>query len=75
MTEKLKINVVLEDDLLKILKSKGLLNSFIEGKIKCVNCEKIIQISNISSIHVLEGKLTFHCDSDQCLNTKQNDQC
>ncbi len=70
MTEKYKINAVLEEDLTKILESHNLLDKIKDGKELCSFCDNIIAIKNIQSIHIIEGKLKLKCDSIDCEITK-----
>ncbi len=72
MTEKYKINVILEDDLLKILRSHNLLKDIQGGKTRCSFCGIKITVSSIESLQKINGQLHLKCDGIDCEISNQN---
>ena len=66
MNDNYQINAVLEDDLAKILQSYNKLEELKSGKCYCFCCGKKLELSMISSIHVLEGIVHLKCDDIEC---------
>ena len=66
MNDNYNINAILEDDLIKILNSQGLLKQIEAGLIKCTNCGCILSTKKIGAIQIINGVFKFKCDSDDC---------
>jgi len=68
MTEKSTINTIHERDLDKLLNKIELKEDFINKKVKCRFCEKIVDINNLYAISNDNGSYIFICDSIECIN-------
>ena len=68
-----KIKAMMDTDLEKLLIQVGDYDNFIEGKIKCHNCGKILNEDNIAMIVPVNdnGSLKLHyiCDNPKCIKT------
>ena len=66
MRENYNINAILENELIKVLESNGLLETIQRGKANCFVCGRCLSIDNIGAIHVIEGKIKLRCDDEEC---------
>jgi hypothetical protein len=70
MNEDFSINAILEDDLIRVLNSQGLLKQLQDGLIRCMSCGCTLKITTIGSIHIINGEFHFKCDSKDCAVTE-----
>lgn len=73
MEDKFKnINAILNKDLENLLIKTGQINDFLEGNIKCMYCNEIINYDNLSIIlPSITGDITtlyFCCNNPECLS-------
>jgi len=61
------IEVIFENYLKQFLQKTGLLDDFVNGKIKCIFCNNSVNFSNLSLIFIKEGNPVFVCDAQGCL--------
>ena len=68
MTDKYKINAILEDELERVLKAKGILEAVKAGNVNCFVCGKTLLLENIEAIHIINGETKLCCDDEECIN-------
>lgn len=61
-----QLNVVHDDDLIKLLKSLSVYDSVVNGEHKCLFCDNVITLDNLESIVPHEGTIQFTCDATDC---------
>jgi hypothetical protein len=61
-----QLNVVHDSDLESLLKSLNVYNDVISSQKKCLFCETIITLENITSIIPYEGAIEFTCNNTKC---------
>ncbi len=69
MTDRYKINAVLDEDLEIILELKGILEDLKNGMIDCFVCGEKLSLQNIGAIHIINGETKLCCDDEECINT------
>jgi len=62
-----KFALLFEEKLQEFLKRNNLYYRFVNGQIRCRNCEKIINYNNLGFIQIKEGQIYFICDDIDCL--------
>ncbi len=68
MIDKYKINAILDEELERLLKAKGILDDLNAGKITCSICGEILTIQNIGAIHIVSREVKLCCDAVDCIN-------
>ena len=61
-----KMQCVHDNDLESLLQSLKVYDRIIEGKYKCLFCDRVITMDNLDSIVPYNGKVEFTCDSQKC---------
>ncbi len=64
--EKYKLNAVLDDEIIQILKLYDIYDSVLAGDYDCINCGKKLTVQNISYVHVINGLVKLKCDDENC---------
>lgn len=62
------IKAVHDNNLESFLRSLGIYENLIGGKIKCKFCSVIISLENLSSIFPDSGSIKLSCDKPGCIN-------
>ena len=66
--KKVKIRVVHDEDLTKLLDSIGITGQIEKGEYKCMYCEKTVSLDNLWAIKIKEKKIYIVCSNSECLN-------
>lgn len=61
------VSTIFEDNLDQLLASKGLLDRFNQGDIKCKFCYSVINKENIHSLLPESGNVSFICSKPECV--------
>ncbi|MBL7086097.1 MAG: hypothetical protein ISS28_03195 [Candidatus Cloacimonetes bacterium] len=69
--EKVKIDLLFEKDLKDFLERFKLYDRFVNGKISCEKCSKIITYDNLGILKFENGKIIFICDDPKCIKAAQ----
>lgn len=66
--KRVKIRVVHDEDLTKLLDSIGITEQIKKGEYKCMYCERTVSMDNLWAIKVKEKKIYIVCSNSECLN-------
>lgn len=66
LRNKVVINAVYSDDLEEFLDSIGLLGDLVNGKLRCFNCGRMIDRSNLSAVFPHNDQICVCCSSLDC---------
>lgn len=75
MKPSIKIQVLMNSDLVNVLNQTGQYEDLINGSIKCECCGREITLDNISTLipYEVEGsiKIRFYCNQFECVNCEK----
>lgn len=66
--KRVKIRVVHDEDLIKLLDSIGITEQIDKGEYRCMHCEKTVSLDNLWAIKIKEKKIYIVCSNSECLN-------
>lgn len=69
MRKRLKIKAIWDSDLENMLRSMGLLESLLEGRLHCGVCGRAINLDNLAALFPYAGNIGVACDNNKCVQT------
>jgi hypothetical protein len=66
--KKVRIRVVHEEDLAKLLSSLGVLEIIKDSKVNCLYCGGIVSLDNLEAILKEDGAIKFVCSKNECIS-------
>lgn len=65
--KKEELDFVYDEDLMPVLEKLGIKGDFINGKIKCLFCQKVITLDNLYSFFQDADGLKVVCNEEECI--------
>jgi len=65
--EKIAINLLFKENLKEFLEQLKIYEKFINNKIKCEKCKRIVTSNNLGLIRIENGEILFICNYYDCM--------